>query len=102
MSGGLVLAGDGAKPDLQTIPPINRDDGEGQVDKLFFAEALARLFIDFIRCVPFADERDGFRPGKSGALAIRKERSFLPCVQRIEALSLSPFARASLLCMSMQ
>src|SRR5690242_9008246 len=82
----LVLAGLGPERDRQTVPAVDGNDRERQVDQLGFAEVLAYGGIDRVGHVAFGDERQRLGPFQRGALALAVEIGFAPGIEQVKAL----------------
>ena len=62
-----------AKPDRETVPQIDQADQRGEIDQLLIVEVSADFVVDRVGCMRLRDPGEGFRPRKSGALALRVE-----------------------------
>ena len=101
-SGRLVGAGYGAKADRQSVPSVNGDNCQGQINQFCFAETAASSLVNLIRYMLLVDQRDRLRPGERCSFALGEERCLLPTLAAYSRCSVSPAARASLVCMSTQ
>ena len=70
LSGRLVGARYGAKTDRQSVPPVDGDDCQGQVNQFGFTETAASLPVNLILYMPLADQRDRLRPGERGSFTL--------------------------------
>jgi hypothetical protein len=59
-------------------------------------------FVHFVRRVTLRDERESFVPAERGTLTIAEEGGFALCIECVQVLFYSDFARASFECMSRQ
>src|SRR5262249_10996521 len=83
---GPIGAGGSPGRDVQTIPAVDRRDGEGQVRQLFLREELLHPVVHVVRHVPVLDVRDRVGPGQRRPFPIRVVRRLLPGVEPVEAL----------------
>jgi len=68
----------------------------------FFAELVSRNLVNIIRYAGLCDQCHRFSPGKRGAFPLVEKWRFVPYRNAYRRCSVSPSARASLLCMSAQ
>src|SRR5262245_25340038 len=82
----LICASRYPESDTQTVPAIDGDNRDGQVDQFFVRELPAGLLEYVLRRMPHADQRDRLCPCQSGPFAVCVERRLAPCVKRVEPL----------------
>ena len=77
----LITAGDRPKGDIDVIGAVDGDDRHRELDQFLLAELRARLFKHLVGHIARAQQRQRFRPGKRGALALAVEGTFAPGAQ---------------------
>lgn len=70
----FVGARNSSQGDVQSVPSINRDNGQREVREFLLAEDLTHLLVYVVAHVSVANLCNGFGPGESGALAFRVVR----------------------------
>lgn len=98
----LIASGNLAERDHHAVPAIDRDHRDREVHQFGFAELPPHPFIQLIRHIRVRDLSQGFSPFERGALAMVKNGVSRHVLSVYSRCSLSPAARASLVCMSRQ
>ena len=99
---GLLGAGFGTEGDGYAVPGVDGGDGPGQIGQFLVGEMGGDGVVDGVGDVAVGDVGQGLGPFQRGSLAVGVVAGFAPGIQAVEASSLSPTARASFQCMSMQ
>ena len=81
-----LLFGNRAEADRQAVPAVDGNNGQCQVDQLFFGKLLTRCCIDFVWHVVNRNEGYGFCPCQGCSLALSKERGLAPGNKFVQAL----------------
>jgi hypothetical protein len=76
----------GAEGHVQTIPAVDADDGQSQVNQLLFVEMAPGFVVHLVRHLAQVDSGHGLGPGKGGALAPGVERRLAPRRKQVEPL----------------
>src|SRR5260221_682493 len=82
----LSLGRYASKGNRDSVPGVDGDDGEVEVDQFLFGELGADALVDVVGDVAVGDEGDGLGPFHGGAFAIGVEGAFAPGGQAVEAL----------------
>ena len=94
----LIHTWSAAKRDGQPVPPVDRNDRERQIHKLFFAELVADLLVQVARHFVVADPGQRFGPGQCCAFTIAVEGCFTPTIENVQSLfGLTGGARSSVI-----
>ena len=83
---GLVIAGNGAKGDIDPVGAIDSNDRERELNQFFLAELRSRKRKHVVWDIALSKQRQGFRPSERGALALGIKGAFLPGAKKINPL----------------
>src|ERR1700733_7319198 len=77
---------DEPEADLDPVPAVDRDNQQGQLHLLLFAELSLERLIDVIGSARPRQQGQGFGPGQRCALTVAVERRVPPGIEQIETL----------------
>lgn len=72
-----------AKSDVESIPAVNRNDGQSQIYQLCFAELCPCLLVDLVGNIFVTECRNSFGPRKGRAFTILIERALAPRFEHV-------------------
>lgn len=83
---GLVAAGLAFEGDVETVPTIDRGDGQCEVGELFVVEVTMNFFEDVVGNFVILQQCDGFCPCEGRAFLLTVKRRVAPGIQTVKAL----------------